>query len=131
MPSADADVFTNFSFIGKFIATPVLSMQDIFIHEKGKEALKNLNIKLTHSKKNAPPVFDLPAKEEEKKQKKEPTKVKKSLIVEKDTSSHKKTRLNITTTILRDRSEERKRKSKSKSKSPASTSKVKESKKEK
>lgn len=60
MPSADTDIFTNFPFVGNSMPTPVLTMQDIFIHEKGKEALKNLTIKMAHSKKKDPPVFDRP-----------------------------------------------------------------------
>lgn len=107
MPTADTDTFTNFPFVGIQMPTPVLTMQDIYLHEKGKEALKNLNIKLTHSKKNDPPQFDLPVKEEKKKPEVKP-KIKKSLVIEKtpDAESGKdsgrKTRLNITTTILKD-----------------------------
>ena len=48
MTDAD-DQFAEFPFSNAYkIHTPVLSMQEIFIFEKGKEAMRSLNIKLIY-----------------------------------------------------------------------------------
>ena len=46
----DDDEFTAYPFYSQ-IPTPVLTMQDIYTFEKGKDALKALKIKLSHNKK--------------------------------------------------------------------------------
>ena len=89
--------------------------------------MRALNIKLAHRVKNAEPNFEDVSKEQHVAVKnKSPPKVKKTLAVERNESSG--TKLNITTTIIKDTdgertpinlSSKRSSKSKSKSKSPA------------
>ena len=51
-------VFTNFTFLN-WPLTPVYTMQDIFICEKGKEALRAHNLKISYTqKKQQLPDFD-------------------------------------------------------------------------
>ena len=65
---------------------------------------------MAHSKKKAQPAFDRPDAYREILSQKEEPKVKKSLVVEKPEKLGAKSKLNITTTILKDQSEERKAK---------------------
>ena len=103
-------------------------MQDVLIHEKGKEALKKLNIREEYRKKVGPPAFDMPHAGDVKQEKKKnisPPKIKKTLAIEKDP---KKPKINITTTIIKEdtsgdgpkRKQFRKRSTSSKSRSASS-----------
>eukprot|EP00349_Pseudokeronopsis_sp_Brazil_P002174 CAMPEP_0202965104 /NCGR_PEP_ID=MMETSP1396-20130829/9196_1 /ASSEMBLY_ACC=CAM_ASM_000872 /TAXON_ID= /ORGANISM="Pseudokeronopsis sp., Strain Brazil" /LENGTH=146 /DNA_ID=CAMNT_0049687721 /DNA_START=430 /DNA_END=870 /DNA_ORIENTATION=- len=44
------ETFNEYPFMVR-LSTPVLSMEEIFINEKGKQALRSLRVKLTHQKK--------------------------------------------------------------------------------
>ena len=48
--AADDDIFTQFAF-EKFKKTETLTMQEIFIHEKGQAALRALNITIADKKR--------------------------------------------------------------------------------
>ena len=56
--SADDDDFTEFNFEKQFLKTSVLNMQEIFIMEKGQEAMRALNINLNISKKKDEPNME-------------------------------------------------------------------------
>eukprot|EP00347_Sterkiella_histriomuscorum_P012969 403366519 len=105
--SADCDQFTDFGF-DKAKRTPVLTMQEIFIAEKGAEALRKLNINLQvqrqkdepqHAKGKRQTTQDL--QNDQGQDEISVGKVKKSLTVSKPKETGI-SKLKVTTTFLKD-----------------------------
>ena len=46
----ESDKFNEFPFLER-LTTPVLTMKDIYVFEKGKESMRNLKVKLAHNQK--------------------------------------------------------------------------------
>ena len=67
MIAEEDDMFNEYPFYDK-ITTPVLTMQDIFINEKGKEYLRHVKIRLNHQKKKESHLPDFESIQKQAKQ---------------------------------------------------------------